>query len=669
MENLSEEKNIALVVKRVKIADDIYAFIPDSVVEGNIDDFNLDEDNSEKYNTSMFSDGCLYYYLIDNIDQIYGDNEIKTVIDITSKEDLLKEFDTDDIVEAKQNFYEASWGRIVLGTVDTENNVIRRIDFNCEFPKKIIDNYDNCEFEEKDQTIFQISKDLIKKMLEKDNIDEIKEILNQILSLDSEEEVEEVNKSQFQRLDLDKLKETLKEENNLEFFHKICDGLSTYYLELSFEYDAKQDENRLFKTYSERCVYYAEKYSDLSKEQNLSKVKDGMNRLLEIQLKYYKKQQEEVQNIVKDEPNKKEELKASEYFKDLQNEETEEEKISKLKAEIEGLRDYLDSHVIGQNEAKKSVISAIVTNNLITNNRFKNSCLLVGPTGSGKTLIVESIGEYYKKPIEIIDTTQLTVPGYVGANIEDFLVELVNKCNGDIKLAEQAIVCFDEIDKKGSQSNSDISGKGVLNTLLPFIGGTTYNLDMGAGYRPRYITFDTSNLTVFATGAFTDALESEDNFKKPIGFGSVKEEKKVDIKYKKVTREDLEKKGHLPIELLGRFTTIAELEGHTIESLKAILTSENSPLNEEIEVFKKLGVTLSYEESYLDAICNKALSLKTGARSLKTILEENIRGYKLEVLFNMGKYDEIILNGECIDNPKKATIIDRVDNNQLVLKR
>ena len=106
-----------------------------------------------------------------------------------------------------------------------------------------------------------------------------------------------------------------------------------------------------------------------------------------------------------------------------------------------------------------------------------------------------------------------------------------------------------------------------------------------------------------------------------------------------------------------------------IESLKAILTSENSPLNEEIEEFKKLGVTLSYEESYLDAICNKALSLKTGARSLKTILEENIRGYKLEVLFNMGKYDEIILNGECIDNPKKATIIDRVDNNQLVLKR
>ena len=87
MENLSEEKYIALVVKRVKIADDIYAFIPDSVVEGNIDDFNLDEDNSEKYNTSMFSDGCLYYYLIDNIDQIYGDNEIKTVIDITSKEE------------------------------------------------------------------------------------------------------------------------------------------------------------------------------------------------------------------------------------------------------------------------------------------------------------------------------------------------------------------------------------------------------------------------------------------------------------------------------------------------------------------------------------------------------------------------------------------------------
>ena len=454
MENLSEEKYIALVVKRVKIADDIYAFIPDSVVEGNIDDFNLDEDNSEKYNTSMFSDGCLYYYLIDNIDQIYGDNEIKTVIDITSKEDLLKEFDTDDIVEAKQNFYEASWGRIVLGTVDTEKNVIRRIDFNCEFPKKIIDNYDNIEFEEKDQTIFQISKDLIKKMLEKDNIDEIKEILNQILSLDSEEEVQEVNKSQFQRLDLDKLKETLKEENSLEFFHKICDGLSTYYLELSFEYDAKQDENRLFKTYSERCVYYAEKYSDLSKEQNLSKVKDGMNRLLEIQLKYYKKQQEEVQNIVKDEPNKKEELKASEYFKDLQNEETEptteKPKQPPIAEETDenSINNISTNTTNGKNTTSKNTSRTNITSNLIANSQASKNpneikIELINATGSTEKLekakqILEDAGYKVKRTDKTkkMSTTSITNRTNIKEDDVKKIKDVLGKGNISIMLAQ-----------------------------------------------------------------------------------------------------------------------------------------------------------------------------------------------------------------------------------------
>ena len=115
-------------------------------------------------------------------------------------------------------------------------------------------------------------------------------------------------------------------------------------------------------------------------------------------------------------------------------------------------------------------------NSLSDDPNDRTACLLIGPTGSGKTLIIYTIGQYLDKPVEIIDSTQLTVPGYVGANIGDYLSNLIDKAGGDVKRAEEGIVAFDEIDKKGTEKNGDVSGRGVLNTLLSFIQGTTYQV-------------------------------------------------------------------------------------------------------------------------------------------------------------------------------------------------
>ena len=327
-----------------------------------------------------------------------------------------------------------------------------------------------------------------------------------------------------------------------------------------------------------------------------------------------------------------------------------------LKYNAKEMKKYFDQKIIGQEEAKKDVISAIIMNKLSNNSANRNSCLLVGPTGSGKTLIAETVSEYLDLPIEIIDTTQLSVPGYVGANIEDFLSRLILKAGGDIKKAEEGIVIFDEIDKKGSKDNGDVAGKGVLNTLLPFFQGTHYNVKYNGGT----VLFDTSKLTIFATGAFTDVAngtkKKDDRYNSTtIGFASsIAETSKQDIKYDKLEIEDFVKYGNMPIEIMGRFTTITQLTGHTKESLRSILTDSNiSALLAEKDRLNKIGVELRWTEGYLDKAVEKALKLKTGGRSLKTIVESSVKEARWEVLENIGEYAAIILT--------EKTVLDNQD--------
>ena len=338
----------------------------------------------------------------------------------------------------------------------------------------------------------------------------------------------------------------------------------------------------------------------------------------------------------------------------------------KIKVDVRDVKRFFDEKIIGQEEAKRDIIAAIVMNMLSDNPTDKNNCLLVGPTGSGKTLIAETVSEYFDMPMEIIDTTQLTMPGYVGANIEDFLARLIAKAGGDIKKAEEGIVVFDEIDKKGSEKNDDVSGKGVLNTLLPFLQGTTYDVK----YNGRTYPFNTSKLTIFATGAFTDVARgkknnsSSENYKSTrIGFNadiSSKKEITEDIKYEKLEIEDFVKYGNMPVEIMGRFPIIAQLSGHTKDSLRSILTGSNvSALLGEKRKLEKLGVTLNWTNGYLDRVAEEAIKLKTGGRSLKTTVEKSVKEARWEVLESLGTYCSIVLTEKSVDDNKECILIDQ----------
>lgn len=303
-------------------------------------------------------------------------------------------------------------------------------------------------------------------------------------------------------------------------------------------------------------------------------------------------------------------------------------------------------------------------NSLADESISKNTCLLVGPTGSGKTLIAESVAKFLDLPFVNIDTTQLTMPGYVGANIEDFLGRLIESANGDIEKAESGIVMLDEIDKKGSESNGDVAGKGVLNTLLPFVQGTTYDVR----YNNRKVSFDTSNLTIFMTGAFTDVAKGVSDKSSytdsKIGFGtSQKNQNKEDIAYKKLNIEDFVKHGDFPVELVGRISNIVQLSGHTKESLRTILTDSNiSVLRLEIEKLKKINVEVKYSDDYLDAVAEKALKLKTGARSLKSTVEKSIKEARWEVITSNDSFKAIILNKDCVEDNLKSVLVYKDDN-------
>lgn len=328
------------------------------------------------------------------------------------------------------------------------------------------------------------------------------------------------------------------------------------------------------------------------------------------------------------------------------------------------LKAFFDRRIAGQEEAKKTIISAVVMNGLSEVSSDRISCFLVGPPGSGKTLIAETLGEYLDVPYEIIDSTQITSPGYVGRDIEDSLARLIRKAGGDVEKAESGIVVFNELDKKGSDKKSDIAGQAVLNCLLSFFEGTTYQVKKGT----EKVDFNTSNLTIFATGACTDVARAKlqkeglGPYKKmKIGFASDLSDTKdeEDFVYPELEPEDFVKYGGMTDEIIGRITTICQLSGHTAETLKFILTNiETSTLLLLQQKLLKLGIDLRWTEDYLDAVAHKAIKLKTGARSLKSTVEKSVQEARWEVLMNPNKYSSILLTAECVENPMACKLVD-----------
>ena len=374
---------------------------------------------------------------------------------------------------------------------------------------------------------------------------------------------------------------------------------------------------------------------------------------------------------------------AGDYLKDIDRSVASSKPLGKVESlhKPKEIHQFLDQYVIGQDRAKKLLSVAVynhykrINNNLEADNEFeleKSNILMVGPTGTGKTLMAKTIAKLLNVPFTIVDATVLTEAGYVGEDVESILSRLLQEADYDVAKAERGIVFIDEIDKIARKSDNpsitrDVSGEGVQQAMLKLLEGSVVNVPPQGGRKhpdQKMIAVDTKNILFICGGAF-DGIERKIAQRlntNVVGYGAAKETVKIDrsnmMQY--IAPQDLKAFGLIP-EIIGRLPILTYLNPLDRDALRNILTEpKNSIIKQYIKLFEMDGVKLVFQPEVYEFVVDKAIEYKLGARGLRSIVETIM----MDVMFEIPsmKVKEYELTLEYAQQQMEKTNISRLQN-------